>query len=268
MSQTHTKPFAVVTGGSSGIGYALAREFLQNGYDVAIAAEAAAGLHDAARRLQAEDGGSRVETIEADLATGEGVETLHAALHDLGRPVEALCVNAGFGLGGPFLETDLARELQMIALNVTGAVHLTKLVLRDMHARNSGKILFTSSIAATSASPFEAVYGATKVFLRSFGEALHNELRDSGISVTVLMPGVTDTAFFEKADMLDTKAGAGKKDDPAMVARTGFAALHSGKDKVVAGMHNKAMAAATGLRSEQGAADMHRQMSEPGSARK
>ncbi len=266
MSATTEKPFAVITGGSSGIGLALAREFLAHGYDIAIAAEDEAGLQRASQELRNGGDASRIQTVSANLATSQGVETLYREVSGKGRPIEALCVNAGIGLDGPFVETDLAREMEMIAVNVTGAVHLTKLVLRDMHARNAGKILLTSSIASTTPAPFEAVYGATKVFLRSFGGALHNELQDTGITVTVLMPGVTDTNFFHRAEMDDTKAGAGSKDDPAMVARTGFAALHEGRDKVVAGMKNKLMAAAGEWRSDQGGAAMHRGLSEPGSA--
>ena len=266
MNSDQAKPFAVVTGGSSGIGYELAKQFVQNGYDVLIAANDDGHLAQAARSLAASDGGSQVETVKVDLATSEGREALYSALTRIGRPVDALCVNAGIDLGGPFLETDLDREVEMMNLNVVGAVHLTKLVLRDMAARNQGGILFTSSIAGTMPTPFEAVYGATKAFLRSFGESLHNELKDTGIHVTVLMPGVTDTNFFHRADMDDTKVGVGSKDDPAMVAKTGFAAFMAGKDKVVAGLKNKAMVGMNAVRSEQATAESHRKMAEPGSA--
>ena len=266
MNSDQAKPFAIVTGGSNGIGYELAKQFLQNGYDVLIAAEDDGHLAQAARSLAASDGGSQVETVKVDLATSEGREALYSAITRIGRPVDALCVNAGIGLGGAFLETDLDRELEMVNLNVVGAVHLIKLVLHDMAARNQGGILFTSSIAGTMPTPFEAVYGATKAFLRSFGESLHNELKDTGIHVTVLMPGVTDTNFFHRADMDDTKVGAGSKDDPAMVAKTGFDALMANKDKVVAGLKNKAMVGMNAVRSEQAAAESHRKMAEPGSA--
>ncbi len=267
MNPDQSKPLAVVTGGSNGIGYELAKQFVQNGYDVLIAAEDETHLAEAARTLAASDGRPKVETVSADLATAAGREAVQGAIRRLGRPVDALCVNAGIGLGGPFLETDLDREMEMLNLNVVGAVHLTKLVLRDMAARDSGGILFTSSIAGTTPTPFEAVYGATKAFLRSFGESLHSELKDTGIHVTVLMPGVTDTNFFHRAEMDDTKAGAGSKDDPAMVARTGFDALMAGRDKVVAGLKNKAMVGMNAIRSEQWTADSHRKLAEPGSAR-
>ena len=155
----------------------------------------------------------------------------------------------------------------MIDLNCRGAVQLTKHVLRGMVARDSGRILFTSSIAATMPDPFEAVYGATKVFLRWFGETLHNELKDTGVHVTVLMPSVTDTNFFHRADMDDTKAGASdSKDDPATVAKAGFDALMASKDKVVPSLKNMVMAAVADALPDATAAQIHRGMSEPGSA--
>lgn len=190
-----------------------------------------------------------------------------SAIRAAGRPVDVLCVNAGFGLGGAFVDTDLGRELAMIDLNVRGAVQLTKPVVKDMVARGSGKLLFTSSIAASMPDPYEAVYGATKVFLRWFGEALREELKDTGVSVTVLMPGVTETNFFNKAEMLDTKAGASNsKDDPAVVAKAAFDALASGDDRVVPTIKNKVMAAVADMLPDAHAAKAHTGMSKPGSA--
>ncbi len=266
MSADQSRPLAVVTGGSNGIGYQLAKQFIQNGYDVLIAAANQVHLTEAAHTLAASDGTAKIETAAVDLASFEGRKALEGAIQRTGRPVDVLCVNAGIGLGGAFVETDLEREMEMINLNVTGAVHLTKLVLPDMVARNQGALLFTSSIAGTMPTPFEAVYGATKAFLRSFGESLHNELKDTNLHVTVLMPGVTDTNFFHRAEMDDTKVGAGSKDDPATVAKTAFDALMAGKDKVVAGLKNKAMVGINALRSEQATAESHRKLAEPGSA--
>jgi len=264
MFNTEDRPFAVVTGGSNGIGYELARQFIENGFDVLIAAEHEAHLADAARTLPG-DSGAQITTHAADLATQDGVDSLYQAI--AGRKVDVLCVNAGVGLGGPFVETDLQTELRMIDLNCRGAVQLTKLVGKDMVARDSGKLLFTSSIAATMPDPFEAVYGSTKVFLRWFGEALREELKDTNVGVTVLMPSVTETNFFNRADMLDTKAGASdKKDDPAMVAKAGFDALMADKDKVVPAFKNKVMAAVADALPDTTAAKVHRGMSEPGSA--
>ncbi|MHB8285387.1 MAG: SDR family NAD(P)-dependent oxidoreductase [Caulobacteraceae bacterium] len=266
MSDRTLKPFAVVTGGSNGIGYELAKTFIGNGYDVLIAAETASHLTEAAQNLAI--AGARVEIHASDLSTEDGVNSLYAAVQQLGRPVDVLCVNAGFGLGGAFVETDLQRELKMIDLNCRGAVQLTKLVLKDMVARDSGKLLFTSSIAATMPDPFEAVYGSTKVFLRWFGEALRNELKDTGVGVTVLMPSVTETNFFNRAEMLGTKAGASdKKDDPADVAKAAFDALMADKDKVLPLAKNKIMGAIADALPDTAAAAVHRGMSEPGSAK-
>lgn len=257
------RPFAVITGGSNGIGLELARQFATNGYDLLIAAEDEAHLRDAAEALGAN--GTSVDVHAGDLGTEQAVDDLYRAI--AGRPVDVLCVNAGIGLGGPFVETDLATELQMIDLNIRGAVQLTKLVLKDMVARDSGKLLFTSSIAATMPDPFEAVYGGTKVFLRWFGEALRNELKETGVSVTILMPSVTDTDFFGRADMLDTRAGASNsKDDPATVAKAAYDALMAGDDKVVPTLKNKVMGAIADALPDTVSAQVHRGMSKPGSA--
>jgi short-subunit dehydrogenase len=262
------RPLAVVTGGSNGIGYELARQFAEHGYDLLIAAESEPHLREAAQSL-AEVGGTEVEICAGDLASEDGVRHLQARIQTLGRPVDVLCVNAGVGLGGPFVETDLDREIRMINLNILGAVVLTKAVLKEMVARERGKILFTSSIAATMPDPFEAVYGGTKVFLRCFGESLRNELKDTGVGVTVLMPSVTDTDFFRRAEMMDTKAGQMEnKDDPAIVAKAAFDGLMADKDRVIPTLKNKAMAAGAELMSDTGAAESHRKLSEPGSGRR
>ncbi|SEU35765.1 SDR family NAD(P)-dependent oxidoreductase [Stigmatella erecta] len=264
--QQKTRPFAVVTGASSGIGYELAKQFVQNGYDVLIAAEDD-GITEAARAL---GGSGRVESVKVDLARYEGVELLYAKIQAFGRPVDAIALNAGVGVGGAFAQqTRLEDELNLIALNVTSSVHLAKRVSRDMVQRKSGRILFTSSIAAVMPAPFEAVYGASKAFLLSFSEALRNELADVGVTVTALMPGPTETNFFHRAGMDDTQVGQDEKDDPAQVARQGFEALMAGKDKVVAGsFKNRAMAAAAQVMPDPATAHLHRKMSEPGSGTK
>ena len=258
------RSFAVVTGGSNGIGFELARQFLANGFDVLIAAQDKAHLDQAKGQLS--EGGGAVTSWAGDLGREDQVDALHAAIRAAGRPVDALCVNAGVGLGGAFAETDLQRELSMIDVNVRGALQLTKLVLKDMVARDAGRIMFTSSIAATMPDPFEAVYGATKVFLRWFGEALREELKDTGIGVTVLMPSMTETNFFPRAGMMDTKAGTANKDDPAVVAKAGFDAMMAGKDKVTPTVKNKIMGGVADLLPDAVAAKVHRGLSEPGSA--
>jgi len=259
------RPFAVVTGGTNGIGLELAKLFLEDDHDVLIAGEDDTHSEDALTSLT-QLGKGEVTLWKGDLGREEEVTRLFDAVRATERPVDALCVNAGVGLGGPFTETNLARELQMIDVNVRGAVQLTKLVLREMHARDAGRILLTSSIAATMPDPFEAVYGATKVFLRWFGEALRNELRDSGVTVTVLMPSMTDTNFFNRAEMMDTRAGQAKKDDAGEVAKAGYDALMAGRDKVVPLPKNKVMAAIADLLPDRVAASAHRRLSEPGSA--
>jgi short-subunit dehydrogenase len=172
-------------------------------------------------------------------------------------------------VGGPFLETDLEEEINLINLNVTGAVHLAKYVVQHMADGDAGRLLLTSSIAAGMPAPFEGGYGASKAFLLSFAQALRNELKDTNITVTALQPGPTDTNFFARANLEDTTVGADKKDDPADVARDGFDALMAGKDHVVAGsFKNKVQAGMSNVTPDTVTAEMHRKLSEPGSASK
>lgn len=268
MHAASPRPFAVVTGASSGIGYELARNFTAHGFDVIIVADETA-IATAARDLQKESG-AQVRGYQIDLATYDGVEELYAIIRDEGRNLHALAVNAGVGVSGDFtLETQLEDELNMIDLNVISAIHLVKLVSRDMVEQGHGRILFTSSIAAVMPSPFLAVYGATKAFLLSFSEALRSELRETGVTVTALLPGPTDTNFFRRAGMEDTKASAGRKDDPAEVARQGFEALMTGKDHVFAGsLSVKIQGMLAEILPEPLKAEMNRRDLEPGSASK
>ena len=264
MEDSTIRPLAVVTGASSGIGYELAKQFAEHGFDLVVVAE---NMGIAMATLDFENLGAKVETVQADLATYDGVEELYSAIKATGRPVEALAINAGVGVGGDFArETDLRDELNMINLNIVSAVHLTKRVVKDMLAQGNGRILYTSSIAALMPGPFEAVYAASKAFLHSFSEALRNELKDTGITVTALMPGPTETNFFHRAGMDDTRAGTSKKDDPAEVARQGFEALMAGKDDIIAGsLKTKALGAATKVLPDTVNAEQHRKLSEPGS---
>ncbi len=266
MNNSPNKPFAVVTGASSGIGYELARQFAQNGFDLLVTAEDG-GLEEAGRKL--ESLGANVQRVQADLANYDGVEKLYSEIKSTGRPVDAIALNAGVGVGGDFArQTELQSELNLINLNVTSSVHLAKRVVKDMVDRHQGRVLFTSSIAAVMPAPFEAVYGASKAFLLSFSEALRDELKDTGVTVTALMPGATETNFFHRAGMDNTKVAASEKDDPAQVAREGFEALMAGKDKVVAGaMKNKLMGTVGDMLPESVKAEFHRKQAEPGSAK-
>lgn len=267
MENTSSKPFAVVTGGSSGIGLELAKQFASHGYDLLLTAARADGLAKAAQLVQSL--GASVVTVGADLAEYDGVEQVYAAIKATGRPVDAIAINAGVGVGGDFRETDLLEEMNIVKLNCGSTVHLAKRVVPDMAARGSGRILFTASVASLMPAPFEAVYGASKAFVFSFSEALRNELKDTGVTVTALLPGPTETDFFHRADMDDTKVGQSKKDDPADVARDGFEALMAGKDKVIAGsLKTKAQGLAVELVPPTVSAEVHRKMSEPGSGEK
>jgi uncharacterized protein len=262
---TDTHPYAVVTGASSGIGYALAEELGRRGFDLLVAAEDD-GVDAAARRLS-ETTGATAEPCQVDLATYEGVEQLAHSIDAGGRQVDALALNAGVGVSGDFArDTDLRAELNLINLNVTSSVHLAKRVLPGMVERGRGRVLFTSSVAATAPGPFEATYAASKAFLYSFAEAVREELKDTGVTVTALLPGPTDTNFFARAAMQDTRLAQSKKDDPAKVARDGVDALLAGEHRVVAGsLPNKAQVVASKVSSEPTRAKVHGRMSKPGS---
>jgi short-subunit dehydrogenase len=268
MAQSSSRPLAVVTGASSGIGLELARQFAEHDFDLLVAAEDQE-IESAADDLR--DTGAEVETAQVDLATDEGVDRLYERIRSLGRPVDAIALNAGVGVNGPFLESDLEEHLRLIGLNVTGVVRLSRYVVKDMVDRGEGKVLYTSSIAADMPGPYSATYNASKAFELSFAEALREELKDTGVTITALQPGPTDTNFFERsgATQQQTKLATGKKDDPAEVARDGFEALMAGKDKVVAGsMKNRVEDAAAQVMPETAKAGKHAKQSRPGSGKK
>ena len=256
------RPLAVITGGSSGIGYYLAKTFLENGYDILIAAENAGKLGEAHQALEALGQGS-VDSLEVDLATPEGVEDLYEAALDLGA-IDVLCCNAGHGEWGKFGDdAELEEELDLIQLNCAGVVHLTKLVLDDMLERDRGKILFTGSVAGATPGPFQAVYHASKAFVNSFAHGLRNELKDTGVDVTLLMPGATDTGFFARAGMEEARVADGRLDDPEVVAQEAYRALMRGKDQVITGARNKIMAAGMKTMPESVKAELARKQNEP-----
>ena len=257
---SNARPLAIVTGASSGIGYELARCCAENGFDLLIAADQPE-IREAAEQLATL--GVNVEAVEADLATLEGNNKLYNATG--GRPVDALLANAGHGLGRAFLDQDFDEVRHVIDTNITGTIYLIQKVGRDMRARNEGRILITGSIAGFMPGSFQAVYNGTKAFIDSFSFALRNELKDTNVTVTCLMPGATETEFFERADMLDTKVGQQKKDDPADVAKVGFEAMMKGEGDVVAGWKNKIQTAVASITPSGVLAEQHRKMAEPGS---
>jgi short-subunit dehydrogenase len=246
--ENQRKPVALVTGGSSGIGFELAKLFVADGHDVIIAADDRAKLEEAAQALRGLARSSRVEGVEADLSRSDGAEGLYNAVRGLGLQVDVLVNNAGIGVYGDFVrETNLAAEVEMIQVNAVAAVQLTKLFLKEMVARGSGKVLFTASLASLSAVPFLTVYAATKAFVYSFAEGLREELKDTGVTVTALLPGATDTEFFERAGAENTKTAQGNLADPAEVAKAGYEALQKGDDHVVSPWKNKVAAVLTKL---------------------
>lgn len=258
-----TRPLALVTGASSGIGLELARQFATNGHDLIIAADHADKLAQAEASIVADAPEAQIHAVTVDLATRGGVEELYRQCTSAGKPLDVLAANAGAGLAGKFVETDLEDELTSIQLNVVNQVHLVKLVLRDMVARGEGRILITSSLVALSPGPFMAIYAATKAFMRSFGLAIRNELKDEPITVTVLMPGATDTDFWEHANMEDTSIAQGSQDDPADVAKEAYKALMKGSSQVVSGTANKARAAAANLTPDTVLAEINRGQAQP-----
>ncbi|MEU4626500.1 SDR family NAD(P)-dependent oxidoreductase [Actinoplanes sp. NPDC023801] len=266
MTHSEENPFAVITGASSGIGYELARQLAAQGYDLLLVAEDA-GIEEAAADLR-RDGRNVITAVRADLARHDGVLKAWYAVEESGRSVDVLALNAGRGIGGEFVGgTDLADELNVIDVNVTSTVHLAKLALPAMVARGRGRVLITSSIASMMPGTYQAVYNASKSFVQSFAEALRAELKDSGVTVTSLMPGPTDTNFFHRAEMDDTRVGASDKDDPAQVAEQAIRALLDGKEKVLAGsLSTRAQAVASKVAPDKVKAEMHRRMAEPGSA--
>jgi short-subunit dehydrogenase len=254
------RPLALVTGASSGIGLELARRFGANGFSLLLAADEPQVLAVAA-------GLGHAEAVVTDLSSAAGVRALYARVD--GRPVDVLALNAGIVAAGAFAtDGDLARELALVDLNVRSTVHLAKLVIGDMAARGHGRVLFTSSIVAGMPGPYQSTYNASKSFVQSFALALRDELRDTGVTVTVLMPGPTDTPIFARAGMLATRLGATRhKDDPADVARDAYDALMQGRERVVAhSLAAKAAAAGSRLLPERAKAALNRFVSRPRSA--
>ncbi|WP_128547834.1 SDR family NAD(P)-dependent oxidoreductase [Larkinella soli] len=243
--ESQTGKTALVTGATSGIGRELANLFAKDGYNLILVARSSESLTQIAHEYE-EQFGIKATPIARDLMDPKSPEEIYDEVKRSGMEVNVLVNNAGMGEYGMFAsETDIHKELGIIQLNVSALVHLSKLFLKDMVQRNEGKILMLGSIASVMPHPLMAVYGATKSFILSFTEALRNELKDTNITVTALMPGATNTDFFHKAGAEGTRAHklAQETGDPAKVAKDGYDALMKGKDKVVSGMMNKAQVA-------------------------
>src|SRR4051812_20199401 len=258
---SNTRGLAIVTGASSGIGYELAKKCAAAGFDLAIAADESR-VQEAAEEFRTY--GIDVDAVQTDLATIDGVDNFLRAFEN--RNVDVLIANAGHGLGHGFLEQDFDQVRHVIDTNITGTIYLIQQVARSMRARGQGRIMITGSIAGFMPGTFQAVYNGTKAFIDSFSLALRNELKETGVTVTCLMPGATETEFFERADMLDTKVGTQEKDDPAKVARDGFDAMLAGEGDVVSGWQNKLQTTLANVTPAGVLAEQHRKMAEPGTA--
>jgi uncharacterized protein len=261
--QNSKRPLALVTGASSGIGYELAKIAIEEGYDLIIAADEP-DIQAAAQNLRKL--GANVEAMEVDLSSVEDVETLYQFVADSGRAVDILLANAGRGLGKGFLDQNLEDALHVVDTNITGTIVLIHRIANAMRARGEGRILITGSIAGFIPGTYQAVYNGTKAFLNSFSFALREELEDTGVTVSCLMPGATDTRFFERAGMLDTKVGQSKKDPPATVARTGFDAMMNDEGDIVSGWKNKFQSAIANITPASMLAEQHAKTAQPGSA--
>jgi len=250
---------AIVTGASSGIGLELAKCAAKDGYDLIVAADTP--FVEAGPAL--EQLGVEVQEVQADLATQDGVQQLLASI--AGRSVDVLVANAGHGLGHGFLDQSPKEWLHIINTNISGTLLLIQPILKDMVERGAGKVLITGSVAGHLGGAFQAVYNGSKAFIDSFAAALNEELRDTGVTVTCLKPGATETEFFHRAELEDTKVGQAKKDDPADVAKVGWEAMLKGEAAVIYGLKNKMQVAAAGMMTDATTAKLHRAQTEPGS---
>jgi uncharacterized protein len=256
--------YALITGATSGIGYELAKLFAKDGYNLVLVARGTdGGLEKTATELQAS--GVQVITLSKDLFKQEEAASIYDEVKARGIEIDALVNDAGQGLYGLFTDTELQRELDIIQLNISSLVTITKKFLQDMVARGSGKILNLSSMASKSPGPWQSVYHGTKAFVQSFTEAINNENKDKGVTVTALLPGPVDTDFFNKAEMNESKAVQDKSKlyDPADVAKDGYEAMMNGDDKVISGLKIKMQVAMSNMTTDSMAAENTRKMQEP-----
>lgn len=256
-----SRGLAVVTGASTGIGFEMARLCAADGFDLVICADEPA-IEAAAARLR---NGVEVTPVNADLATDEGIDRLMQAVG--ARDIDVLVANAGVGARGAFLDQPWEDARHVVRTNVEGTLALLHRAGRRMRDRGTGRILVTGSIAGHMSGSFHSVYNGSKAFVDNFCFALADELHDSEVTVTCLMPGLTDTAFFERAGLEDTALGASAgKADPADVARTGYEAMMRGDREVVPGLMNRIQSTLAGVVPESWIARIHRSLARPGSA--
>lgn len=231
--------YALITGATSGIGYELAHIFAQEGYNLVLVARTEDDLNTVANELRGLFG-VEVLTLPKDLFQPFTAFEVYNEVKAAGITINVLVNDAGQGVYGKFIETDIYQQLDIIQLNVNALTILTHLFLKDMVARNEGKILQLASIVSEIPAPLQAVYGGTKQYILSFTEALINEVKDTNVTITALQPGPTKTDFFRKAGAENSKfVKETKLADPAVVARDGYEALMKGDDKVVSGFKNK-----------------------------
>lgn len=254
--------YALITGGTTGIGYELAKLFAKDQYNLIIVARNTNELEKAASEFK--QSGVEVITISKDLFKREAPFEVYEEIKSKGIQVDVLVNDAGQGQYGLFAETDINRELDIIQLNIGATISLTKCYLPEMLQRKDGKILNLSSIAGKTPGPYQSVYHGTKAFIQSFTEAIRSENKDSGVTITALLPGATDTDFFNKAEMQDSKiVQGGGLADAAGVAKDGYEALMSGDDMVVSGLKNKALVGMSNITPDHLVADMMKSQQEP-----
>jgi uncharacterized protein len=255
-----SRKLAVVTGASSGIGLEIAKLAAKDGYDLIVAADTP--FVEAGPALK--DLGVTVHEVEADLATKHGVDQLLSVIGN--RPVDVLVANAGHGLGHGFLEQSPDEWQHVINTDITGTLMLIQPMVQRMVDRGEGRVLITGSVAGHIAGAFQAVYNGSKAFIDSFAAALNEEIKGSGVTITCLKPGATETAFFHRAELDDTKVGQAEKADPSDVAKTGWEAMKKGEPAVIHGLGNKLRVAAADVMTDAQTAKIHRSQAEPGSA--
>lgn len=258
-----TLKYALITGATSGIGYELAKLFAIDGYSLVLVARYQEELDTAVQTLGTL-GAPKIMTLAKDLFDTQEAYEVYDEVKAAGIEIDVLVNDAGQGQYGEFIETDLERELAIIDLNISSLVILTKRFLIDMVNRGEGKILNVSSIAGKMPGPLQAVYHGTKAFVHSFSEAIRNEVKDKGVTVTSLLPGPTETDFFNKADMNESKiVKEGSLASAEVVARDGCDALMAGKDKVVSGMKNKLQVAMSNVTPDEQVAQMMHNQQKP-----